>query len=231
MSSRSAARRHQDELGAVLAVHADRPGPLVVGAVVAVWAIFSALTLLAPGETPVLALAPTVIFALLAVLLLIAISGERLVVCERGLLIGSVALWMRPSVIRYEQIVPGSIAPVTGAHRYSRETGTGGMPQSTVRRSLWTRRGVHLVGPSPAEARRKKSALAALQDPPPRSIDGRWVWFAGVGSTAPQQVTAQIARAAGEAGAADLARATAEAQVRELSGDPADASRHLPGLP
>ncbi|ATG50965.1 hypothetical protein CFK38_05025 [Brachybacterium vulturis] len=231
MSARSAARRHQDELGAVLAVHHDRPGPVVIGAVVLVWAIFSALTLIAPGETPVLALAPSVLFAVLGIVLLVAISGERLVVCERGLLVGSVALWMRPSVVRYDQIVPGSIAPVTGAQRYSRETGTGGMPQSTVRRSLWTRRGVHFVGPSASEARRKKSVLAALQDPPPRSIDGRWVWFAGVGSTAPQQVTAQIAGAAEAAGAADLARATAAAEVRELSGDPADASRHLPGLP
>ena len=31
MSARSAARRHRDEVGEVLAVHADRPGPLVIG--------------------------------------------------------------------------------------------------------------------------------------------------------------------------------------------------------
>ncbi|GAA1490864.1 hypothetical protein GCM10009626_36100 [Brachybacterium sacelli] len=215
----------------MLAVHADRPGPVVIGLFVLVWALFSGLTLIAPGESPVLALAPTVVFALLAAAILVLVSGERLVVCERGLLVGSVAPGMRPYAVRYDQIVPGSLVPVTGARRYGRETGTGGFPQSTVRRSAWTRRGLHLVGPSAAEARRRRAVIASLQDPPPRSVDGRWVWFVGVGSTAPEQVAAQIARAAEAAGAVPLARSMAAAPVRELSGDPADAARHLPGLP
>ncbi|AXK46144.1 hypothetical protein [Brachybacterium saurashtrense] len=230
MTARSAARRHRDEVGEVLAVHADRPGPFVVVGVVAVWLLFSGLTLLNPAESPVLMLAPTAVFAVLCALVLVYISGERLIVCERGLVLGSFAPGLRPSVIRYEQIVPGSLVPVTGARRYAAETGTGGYPQSTVRRSAWTRQGVHFVGPSPKEARRHRALLAPLQDPPPRSIDGRWVWFAGTGATPPAQVTALIARAAGAAGAVELARATAAAPERALTGRPADASAHLPGL-
>lgn len=231
MRARAAARRHREELGEVLSVRSDRPGPGTIALVVLVWMIFSGLTLIAPGETVLLAVAPTVVFGVLAAALLVMIGGERLVVCERGLLVGSVAPGLRPSVLRYEQLVPGSVVPVTGAGRYGRETGAGALASSTVRRSPWTRRGIHLVGPSAAEARRHRALVAPLQDPPPRSVDGRWVWFVGTGSTPPEQVTAEIARAAGTLGRDALAQATASAPVRRLSGDPADAARQLPGLP
>ncbi|MCM3662376.1 hypothetical protein M3148_15455 [Georgenia satyanarayanai] len=231
MSVRSEARRHRDELGGVVAEYWDKPTPLVIGIFVAVWLLFSGLTLINPGETLLLAVAPTVTFAFLLAVALLYVGHERLLVCERGLVIGSFAPGLRPYVLRYDQIVPGSVVPVTGARRYARETGPGGPAQSTVRRNAWTRQGLHLVGPSPKAARRHRARFAALQDPPPRSVDGRWVWFAGTGSTPPEQVTAQIARAAGAAGAVQLAQATAAAPVRELSGNPADAARQLPGFP
>ena len=237
MTARRKARRHRDEVGEVLAVHSDRPGPLVVGIFVLVWALFSGLTLINPGENALFIIGPIATFALIFGLILLYISGDRLVVCERGLVIGSVAPGLRPYVIRYEQIVSGSVVPVTGARKYGRETGHSGFPQSTVRRSAWTGRGVHFVGPSPKEARRHNALLAPLQDPPPLSIDGRWVWFAGTSSTPPEQVTARIAQAAGSlarsVGAerlAQLAHATGQAPVRELTGNPADAARQLPGL-
>lgn len=230
MSVRSAARRHRDEVGEVVAVATDRPGPLVIGGFVVVWAVFSGLTLINPPVDGSMAVTPAVVFAVLFALALMYISGERLLVCERGLVIGSVAPGMRPYVLRYDQIVPGSVAPVTGARRYGAETGTGALPQSTVRRNAWTRQGVHLVGPSPKQARRHRAVLAPLQDPPPRSVDGRWVWFAGTGATPPAQLTAAIARAAGASGAEQLAHATATAPVRELTGRREDAAAHLPGV-
>lgn len=231
MSARRAARRHRDEVGEVLAVHADRPGSLVVGLFVLVWLVFSGLTLINPGESAVLAVAPALAFAIIFGLILLFISGERLVVCERGIVVGSCAPGLRPYVIPFDQIVAGSVVPVTGARRYAAETGTGGFPQSTVRRSAWTRRGIHFVAVSPKQARRHRAVLAPLQDPPPRSADGRWVWFAGTGSTSPEQVTAQIARAAEASGQRELARAAASALVRELTGDRRDAARQLPGFP
>ena len=230
MSVRSAARRHRDEVGKVVAVATDRPGPLVIGGFVVVWAVFSGLTLINPPVDGSMAVTPAVVFAVLFALALMYISGERLLVCERGLVIGSVAPGMRPYVLRYDQIVPGSVAPVTGARRYGAETGTGAFPQSTVRRNAWTRQGVHLVGPSPKQARRHRAVLAPLQDPPPRSVDGRWVWFAGTGATPPAQLTAAIARAAGASGTEQLAHATATAPVRELTGRREDAAAHLPGV-
>lgn len=231
MSVRSETRRHREELGDVVAEYWDKPTPMTVGVFVATWLLLSGLTLVNPGETVLLALAPTAVFAVLVALALLYVGNERLVVCERGLLVGSFAPGLRPYVIRYDQIVPGSVVPVTGARRYAKQTGGGGLAQSTVRRSAWTRQGVHLVGPSPKVARRHRARFARLQDPPPRSVDGRWIWFAGTGSTPPGQVAAQIAKAAGAVGADQLARATAAAPVRELTGNPADAARQLPGFP
>lgn len=228
--TRRAARRHHPEVGDVLAVHADRPGPLVVGGLVLAWLVFSGLTLIQPGETLAIAIAPTVAFALGFGLLLLYLSGERLIVCERGLLLGSVAPGLRPYVVRYDQIVPGSMVPVTGARRYDAHTGTGAAPQSTVRRSFWTQRGIHFVGPSAKDARRHRALFAVMQDPPPRARDNRWVWFAGTGATPPEYVTAQIAEAARTGGAIHLAESTASSPVRELSGNAADASRDLPGF-
>lgn len=231
MTARWAARRHRDEVGEVIAVHSDRPGPLVVGGFFLVWLVASGLTLINPGENALFIIAPIVIFAIMIGLVLLYVGSEKLVVCERGLVIGSVAPGLRPYVVRYEQIVPGSVAPVTGARRYGKETGSNAFPQSTVRRNAWTGRGIHFVGPSAKDARRHNAVLASLQDPPPLSIDGRWVWFVGTSSTPPEQVTAQIAHAASSIGLTQLAQSTAQAPVRELSGNPADASRHLPGLP
>ena len=99
----------------MVAVASDRPVPVVVGGFVVVWTVFSGLTLINPPVDGPMAVTPAVVFAVLFALALMYISGERLLVCERGLVIGSVAPGMRPYVLRYDQIVPGSVAPVTGA--------------------------------------------------------------------------------------------------------------------
>ncbi|MDN6667105.1 MAG: hypothetical protein L0L36_09590 [Brevibacterium sp.] len=231
MTTPRSAWRHHHELGRVLAVYSDRPGPLTVGVFAALWVVFTGLTFINPGETVALMIAPGLAFGATFALVLIALSGERVIVCERGLLIGSVTPGLRPYVIPYAQIVLGSLVPVSHAERYGRETATGSAPSSTVRRSWWTRGGIHFVAIDPQQARRHRALFAPMQDPPPRSIDGRWVWFAGTGTTPPEQVTAALARAAGANGCEELAQATASARVRELSGNPADASAHLPGFP
>jgi len=231
VSVRSEARRHRHELGGVVAAYWDRPSPTTIAAFVGAWLLLSGLTFINPGETFLQAIAPTVAFALLIAVALLYIGNERLLVCERGLILGSFAPGMRPYVARYDQIVPGSLVPVTGARRYAKETEQRGLSFSTVRRSGWTRQGIHFVGPSPRDARRHRAKIGMVLDPPPLTFDGRWAWFAGTGTTQPQRVTATIAQAAGAAGAIQLAQATAAAPVRELSGNPVDAPQHLPGFP
>lgn len=211
-----------------MAGFSGRPTAGTVLAFAVVWLIGSGLTLINPDSDPVIALAPAVIMGVLIFAALLMLSGERLIVCQRGLIVGSVAPFLRPYVLRFDQIVPGSVVPVTGARRYGRETGTQSLPQSTIRRYFWTRRGVHLVGPSAAEARRSGALLAPLLDPGPRSVDGRWIWFIGTVQD-PATATRAIADAAARSGLTELAQRTAAAPSRELTGDPADAARQLPG--
>src|SRR5699024_5480646 len=94
----------------------------------------------------------------------------------------------------------------------------------------WTRQGVHLGGPSPKGARRRRGRLGKVLEARPLTFDGRWAWFAGTGPTAPEHVPVAVARAAGAAGAVALARATASAPARARSGNAAEAARHLPGF-
>ncbi|WGP05689.1 hypothetical protein QFE97_16455 [Bacillus subtilis] len=226
------ARRHREEFGEVIEVFADRPGPKTVTAFVLAWVIFTGLTFINPGETPVLAVAPGIIFAVMFGLILLYLSGERLIVCERGILVGSIAPGIRPYAIPYQQITRGSIAGVTGANRYLKEVGLQGqIAQSTLRASWWTKNGVHFVACSAEDARRGRRRFTLALDPIPRSIDGRWIWFAGIGRQSANSAIEVIARAASAAGYPQLAQAALDRGVVELTGNPEDAHRQMPGHP
>ena len=53
--------------------------------------------------------------------------------CARGLSTADRRSVGRPALNQVEQLVPGSVVPVTGAGRYGRETGAGALASSTVR--------------------------------------------------------------------------------------------------
>lgn len=136
-----------------MAVHHDRPGPRTVLAFIGAWVLMSGLTLIVPGETPLLAVAPTILFFFMWLIIYVMMAGERLIVCQRGILLGSFAPFLRPYAIRYEQIIVGSVVPISGnIRRYHKQTG---LPAflSSVRIAWWSQRGVSLAGPTQAEAR------------------------------------------------------------------------------
>lgn len=222
MGVRAEVRRHRDVLGDVVAVHHDRPSAGTALGFVLVWVVMSGLTFIFPGETLVLAIAPSVGLFVIGVVIYVMLAGERLVVCERGVLLGSVAPFLRPYAIRYDQIVVGSVVPISAKiTRYGKQTGLPVM--TTVRISWWSKRGVSFVGPSPAEARRSLSATA----PPPQDVGFPWL----IGTRAPaEQATADIARAAQAAGFTELARQTAAAPPRVLSRNAVDNPVQLPGV-
>ena len=222
MGVRSKVRRYRHVLGDVVVVHHDRPGTGTVLGFVLAWVVMSGLTLIIPGETLVLAIAPSVGLFIVGVIIYVMLAGERLVVCERGVLVGSVAPLLRPYPIRYDQIVVGSVVPISAKiTRYGRQTGLPAMP--TVRIAWWSKRGVSFGGPSPAEARRSRGALE------PNLQVGGVPWLIGTRAPA-EQATADIARAAQAAGFAELARQTAAAAPRALSGNAADNGVQLPGV-
>lgn len=221
--------RHHAELGAPLTICRSRFGLGPVLVAVGIGVLGGALILAATAEGPQgarVAALMVLVAAIGAVLLLM--SGEVVVVCEGGLVLGPTGLFRSPFLVRYAQITPGSLVPVHGARKYSRTTGTRGQ-NSLVRTFDWTERGVHFVGPSGREALREGEHFAGLMRVRERSFDGRWIWFLGTGSTPPEQITAQIAAAAGRAGYTQLADATASAPPRVLTGRREDRARLLPG--
>lgn len=230
MTLRGFLRRHAGELGAPLVTCRNSFGwGTALGAFV-LWVVLGALFLLNPEIAPGPALLMTAVLAVVAVVILLLNSGEVLVVCERALVVGPTALWLTPFVIRYDQITVGSVAPVLRSRLYGRTTGQFGRT-STVRNPAWVTQGIHFVGPSPRSALRSGGGPGRFTFGPIRSIDGRWIWFAGTSSTPPAQVTALIAQAAHRAGLAQLAAATAAAQPRALTGKKAERHLLLPGYP
>lgn len=214
---------HKADLGGIVAVHHDRPGARTILAFIGAWILMSGLTLIVPGETPLLALAPTILFFFIWLIIYVMMAGERLVVCQRGILLGSFAPFLRPYAIRYEQIVVGSVVPISGnIRRYHKQTGLPAFVTS-VRIVWWSQRGVSLAGPTQAETR------GPLRDGVATSQTGRrsHPWLIGTRAPA-EEATAAIARAAGEAGFTELACATAMAQPRALSGIPTDNPVQLP---
>jgi hypothetical protein len=163
--------------------------------------------------------------------LLVFSALEPLVVCERGLVLGMRQHPGAPRfVVRYEQIVPGSLVPVTRAQNYRALTRPPGASQ-TLRVLTGTTQGLHFVGPEAQEATRPRTARPSLVSTAMRAIDGRTVWFASTGRTPPSSVAAEIAQAARRLGLTHLADAAEAAPTRALTRKPADRHRLLPGLP
>lgn len=96
MSARRALRRHSDRLGAPVAVHYSRPGAWTKLALFVFWLLMPLSVLVNPDPNPVLNVPFPVVMGVLVVGFYALIRGETLAVCERGLLIGSTALFLRP---------------------------------------------------------------------------------------------------------------------------------------
>ncbi|MDN6758959.1 MAG: hypothetical protein L0L76_10190 [Yaniella sp.] len=206
-----------------MAVHHDRPGPRTVLAFIGAWVLMSGLTLIVPGETPLLAVAPTILFFFMWLIIYVMMAGERLIVCQRGILLGSFAPFLQPYAIRYEQIIVGSVVPISGnIRRYHKQTGLPAFLRS-VRIAWWSQRGVALAGPTQAEARGHFKGGVATS----HMTRGGHPWLIGTRAPA-EEATAAIARAAGDAGFTELASATAMAPPRALSGIPSDTPVQLP---
>ena len=222
---------HRDELGAPLSIHRAGLTLRLLLAVAAPWVVGVALFLVLPWFDLWTALAFAVVTGVILVWLVVFSALEPLFVCERGLMLGMRQHPGAPRfVVRYEQIVPGSLVPVTRAQNYRALTKPPGASQ-TLRVLTGTTQGLHFVGPEAEEATRPRTARPALRSTAMRAVDGRTVWFASTGRTPPSTVAAEIAQAARRQGLTHLADATEAAPTRALTRSPADRHRLLPGLP
>lgn len=201
MGVRSAVRRHRDVLGDVVAVHHDRPGTGTKIGFILAWVIMSGLTLINPGETFLLAVMPSIGLLVMWVIIYVMISGERLVICQRGMLVGSVAPFLRPYVIRFDQIVVGSLTPINANIQKYRKKSNFSKSATTARTAWWSRRGVTFVGPSPVDAR----GGSGITHPYQHGLEVQWL--VGTRATS-EQVVSDITRAASAAGFTHLAHQT-----------------------
>ena len=226
MSARRALRRHADELGAPVAVHYNRPGVWTKLALLVFWLLMPLSVLVNPDPNPVLNVSFPVVVAVLVLGLYALIRGETLAVCERGVLIGSTALFLRPYALRYGQIMPGSIAAITRTRRISLSLGL--LPNRfhpTIRSGPWIHQGIYLIRPPPLQPQFSRARVLRI------TRDGRaWIWFAGTGTTPPEQVTAQIAEAARRAGFHTLADGAARVAPQQLNGTMERTRQVLPGF-
>ena len=224
MSARSALRRRADELGAPVAVHYSRPGVGTKLICVAFWLVTLSSVLVNPD--PMVNAAFPAVMGVLVLGVYVLVRGETLAVCERGLLIGSTAPFLRPYVLRYDQIMPGSIAAITGTRRIPLSLGLPPMGlYRTIRSGPWIHQGIYLVGPPPLQPQFSRARKLRI------TSDARaWIWFAGTGRTPPEQVSAQIAEAARRAGFHELADGTARVAPQQLDGTGERARQVLPGF-
>lgn len=231
MRMRRLLEAERDELGEALSTHRTGVSGQALLLIAGMWAVVTVLFVLHPFMTQAGVIVNSAIIAVVCVVLLfVVLTAETLVVCEKGLAVGA-TIPLRPLfVIRYEQIVPGSLVPVTRAQRYAATTKPRGR-SSSVRVDIGATQGIHFVGPEIQPATRPRTRTAPLISTAPRAVDGRVIWFASTGKTPPSAVTAQIAQAARRRGLHALADATDAAPARELTKNPADRHSLLPGYP
>ncbi|UFU01760.1 hypothetical protein LQF12_09525 [Ruania suaedae] len=208
MSVRRAVERHRAGLGASVAVYRSRPGAGTYLAALVLWLLMVAGVLINPDPELVHNVVPLVVWGSILAGILAMLGGEVLIVCERGLLVGSTAPLLRPRPVPYDRIVPGTVVPVLRPWRLTATTGLF-WPRPTTRTAWWNRSAVSFVQAMPWPL---------------------W-WFVGTGRADPGQVSAEIAAAARRAGFTDLAEATVAAPRRTLTGRREDAALLLPGFP
>ncbi|MFD1719491.1 hypothetical protein [Georgenia deserti] len=213
MSLPRALRAHRRELGDAVTVYRNRPGAVTYVIAFLLWAVMPVGVIVNADEQMVANVLPPVIWGVIVIVIVVMLGGEVLVVCERGLVVGSVAPLLRPSAVPYAHLVPGTVVPILQARRFSSTTGRFWAVRTT-RTGWWD-----------------STAISFLADPSLGRVPAvsDW-WFVGTGRTDPGEVTAQIARAAHRAGFDALAAATAAAEPRALTGTREDAARLMPGF-
>ncbi|MFC8922858.1 hypothetical protein [Cellulosimicrobium sp. NPDC057127] len=216
------------ELGALLHVEANTPpaSAYVVTAVVIL--AFTVGVVLGNGDVvDALAVAPA--WVAIAAVILWFIGSEKMLVLERGVVVGSFAPFLRPYVVPFAEIDAWSVGAVDKVVRLGRMTASQGV-SSTGRTALWSRYAVVFVGPSAVVARRHRAHVAGVLDVSERTIRGGTLWwFATRGR--PDRLVHALAGALLAAGVPGADGVVARAlPPTVLSGRPEDAADQLPGL-
>lgn len=213
------------ELGALRHVEGNPPSPATWAVTVVTWTVFSTAPALGNGtwaDVPVQAVAMGAFFGLV----LWFIGSEKILVLERGLILGSFAPFVRPYVVPFHHVEAASFTVARPMPRIAQML-PGAVPFSQGRTALWARTGVAFVGASGPAAYRDRVDQSGILSAAPRH---KTVWWFGTWRpTTPLLRALEAALVAyGAPGAQGLsARATS---VVQLSGSRQDAAEQLPAI-
>lgn len=215
------------ELGRIRHVEANPPSPKAWWVTVGTVLLFTVLVALGTGG-PVNALVLVPVWALLAWIILGYLGAEKVVVLDRGLLIGSFALFLRPSVVPFDRFEVDSITAVRPGWKLGAMV-PGRSLLATGRTTVWAWNGVAFVAALGPVARRKYVDAAGAfraEDPARRQ---RVLWWFGTWRQ-PDRLVGAL-----ESALVDLGHPVAGLSQRVLplvriSGDPSDAVSQVPRL-
>ncbi len=214
------------ELGRLRHVEANPPSPKAWLAAVGSGLLFTVgITLRTGGIQGALLQIPT--WIVLGWFILGYLGSEKVVVLDRGLLIGSFAPFLRPRVVVFDRFEAASISAVRPGWKLGDM-----VPQAlltTGRTAVWAWNGVAFVAELGPVARRRDAAAAGTFGPEDPARRQRVVWWFGTWRQ-PDRLVGALESALVDLGypVAGLTR-HALPMVR-ISGKPADAASQLPRL-
>ncbi|GAA1985217.1 hypothetical protein GCM10009718_23200 [Isoptericola halotolerans] len=221
---RAVAAQHRAALGNLRHVEAATPNAPAWATTAALVLLFSVGPLLGNASVAeALWLLP--VWVAIAGLVLWFLGSEKLLVLDRGVVVGSFAPFLRPFVVPFSCVEATSVRAVVGSTRaIGALLADRGVSRSS-RTVLWSRRAVTFVGPSTVAARR--FAEAPLDAPTSQDV-GADLWVFSARSARRQEtVVRALAAALDDAHVADVEQVLAHAlPARRLTATPAGAD-HL----
>ncbi|MFD6445774.1 hypothetical protein ACFWEJ_11755 [Promicromonospora sp. NPDC060204] len=215
------------ELGGIRHVEANPPSPSAYWVALGVAVLFTVVISLGTGGVDgALVLIPA--WAVLGWIILGYMGSEKVVVLDRGLLIGSFAPFLRPYVVPFDRFEAGSITAVRPGWKLA-DMLRGRTLLTTGRTAVWAWNAVAFVAaPGAAAQRRYVDAAGVFRAEDPEGRD-RLVWWFGTWRQ-PDRLVGAL-----ESALVDLGHPVAGLSQRVLpmvriSGVPADAATQVPRL-
>lgn len=214
------------ELGRIRHVEANPPSPTAWWVTIGFALVFTMVVSLGSGGIAIaLGLIPA--WAVLAWIVLGYLGAEKVVVLDRGLLIGSFALFLRPYVVPFDRFEAGSITAVRPGWKLAGML-SGHTPLTTGRTAAWAWNGVAFVAPVGPVARRSLVDAAGTFGANPERRE-RVVWWFGTWRQ-PDRLVGALESALVDFGYPVVGLSQHVLPLVPISGNPADATSQVPRL-
>jgi hypothetical protein len=215
------------ELGGIRHVEANPPSPTAWWVAIGTALLFTVVISLGTGGIAgALVLIPA--WAVIGWIILGYTGAEKVVVLDRGLLIGSFALFLRPHVVPFDRFEVDSITAVRPGWKLGGMLG-GRTRLTTGRTAVWAWNGVAFVAaPGPVARRRYVDAAGTFRTEDPARRE-RAVWWFGTWRQ-PDRLVGALESALVDLGHPVAGLSQQVLPLVHISGNPADAAGQIPRL-